>query len=202
MLSGLSVYYSRQRRNTLQQTTVRHPSKGQFVINGRSRGQFCAKAPPLNAVLLQYSPPDVVRRTAHILAGWSGDLLIAGDFNFPLDDLNYTHAKRFADILDGFGLQQHVKGPTHKKGHTLDLIITRFVVGPDVALVRSLKVRDPCIADHFAVHCELHLQKPRFGKKVVKFRKLRSIDIDSFCEDLRDSDLPLKSYSHLVNFQL
>ena len=59
------------------------------------------------------------------------------------------------------------------------------------------KVGDPCIADHFAVHCELHLQKPRFGKKVVKFRKLQSIDIDSFCEDLRDSDLLLKSYSHL-----
>ena len=62
----------------------------------------------------------------------------------------------------------------------------------------TCKVRDPCIADHFAVHCELHLQKPRFGKKVVKFRKLRSIDIDSFREDLlRDSDLLQKSYSHL-----
>ena len=82
-------------------------------------------------------------------------------------------------------------------GHTLDLIITRSVVGLDDDLVRRVKVRDPCIADHFAVHCELHLQKPRFGKKVVKFRKLRSIDIDSFCEDLRDSDLLQKSYSHL-----
>ena len=51
-------------------------------------------------------------------------LLIAGDFNFHLDDLNNKHAKRFVDILDGFGLQQHVKGPTHNKGHTLDLIIT------------------------------------------------------------------------------
>ena len=99
--------------------------------------------------------------------------------------------------MDGFGLQQHFKGPTHKKGHTLDLIITRSVVGLDDDLVRRVKVRDPCIADHFAVHCELHLQKPRFEKKVVKFCKLRSIDIDSFYEDLRDSDLLQKSYSHL-----
>ena len=82
-------------------------------------------------------------------------------------------------------------------GHTLDHIITRSVVGLDDDVVRRVKVTDPCIADHFAVHCELHLQKPRFGKKVVKFRKLRSIDIDSFCEDLRDSDLLQKSYSHL-----
>ena len=142
-------------------------------------------------ILCVYRPPDesayalfyeeFSRLLEHILAGWSGDLLIAGDFNFHLDDLNNRHAKRFVDILDGFGLQQHVKGPTHKKGHTLDLIITRSVVGLDDDLVRRLKVRDPCIADHFAVHCELHLQKPRFGKKVVKFRKLRSIDINSFC---------------------
>ena len=48
----------------LTKTTVPHPGKGQLVINGRSRGHFCAKAPPLNAVLLQYSPPGVARRTA------------------------------------------------------------------------------------------------------------------------------------------
>ena len=71
------------------------------------------------------------------------------------------------------------------------------MVGLDDDLVRRVKVRDPCIADHFVVHCELHLQKPRLGKKVVKFRKLRSIDIDSFCEDRRDSDLLQNSYSHL-----
>ena len=104
------------------------------------------------------------RLLEHILAGWSSDLLIAGDFNFHLDDLNNRYAKRFVDILDGFGLQQHVKGPTHNKGHTLDLIITTSVVGLDDDLVRRVQVRDPCIADHFAVHCELHLQKPRFGK--------------------------------------
>jgi len=71
------------------------------------------------------------------------------------------------------------------------------VVGLDDDLVRCVKVRDPCIADHFAVHCELQLQKLHFGKKVVKFRKLQSIDIDSFCEDLCDSYLLQKSYSHL-----
>ena len=99
--------------------------------------------------------------------------LIAGDFNFHLDDLDNRHVKQFVDILDGFGLQQHVKGPTHKKGHTLDLIITRLVMGPDDALVQRVKVRDPCIADHFTVHCELHLQKPCFVKKVVNACSLR-----------------------------
>ena len=44
---------------------------------------------------------------------------------------------------------------------------------------------------------KLHLQKLRFGKKVVKFCKLQSIDINSFCEDPRNSDLLQKSYLHL-----
>ena len=77
--------------------------------------------------------------------------MIARDFNFHLDDLNNRHAKQFVDILDGFGLQQHVKGPTHKKGHTLDFIITRSVVELDDDLVQRVKVRDPCIADHFEI---------------------------------------------------
>ena len=76
-------------------------------------------------ILCVYRPPDesayalfyeeFSRLPEHILAGWSGDLLIAGDFNFHLDDLNNRHAKRFVDILDGFGLQQHFKGPTQKR---------------------------------------------------------------------------------------
>ena len=41
-------------------------------------------------ILCVYRPPDeqFSRLLDHILAGWSGDLLIAGDFNFHLDDLN------------------------------------------------------------------------------------------------------------------
>ena len=34
-------------------------------------------------------------------------------------------ACKFEDILSGFGLEQHVKGATHCRGHTLDLLITR-----------------------------------------------------------------------------
>ena len=30
----------------------------------------------------------------------------------------------FLDLLESMGLQQHVDVPTHKSGHTLDLIIT------------------------------------------------------------------------------
>ena len=75
---------------------------------------LCVYRPPdENAYALFYE--EFSRLLEHILAGWSGDLLIAGDFNFHLDDLNNRHAKRFVHILDGFGLQQHFKGPTQKR---------------------------------------------------------------------------------------
>ena len=51
-------------------------------------------------------------------------LVISGDFNFHLDDLCDNDTKKFMDLLETFRLSQHVSGPTHLSGHTLDLIIT------------------------------------------------------------------------------
>ena len=45
------------------------------------------------------------------------------------------------------------------------------------------------ISDHLAVFCNLSLKKPQFRKKVISTRKLRSLDIDSFREDVRNSSL-------------
>ena len=111
--------------------------------------------------------------------------MITGDFNFHLDNTSDIHAKRFVGILNAFGLKQHVSGPTHEKGHTLDLVITKS----EDTLIRRTWVRDSAIADHFAVHCDLRLEKPSFREKMVTFRKLRSIDIESLCGDIRDSCL-------------
>ena len=45
------------------------------------------------------------------------------------------------------------------------------------------------ISDHLAVFCNLSLKKPQFRWKVISTRKLRSLDIDSFREDVRNSSL-------------
>ena len=86
--------------------------------------------------------------------------------------------------MEAFNLKQLVKGATHVSGHTLDLLITS-----DESLVKHVVVRDPALSDHHAVYCNLCLQKPQFAKNVVNFRKLRSIDMDSFREDIRSSSL-------------
>ena len=54
-----------------------------------------------------------------------GSLVIAGDFNFHIDDTTDTAAANFLSLLESFDLQQHVRSCTHRAGHTLDLVITR-----------------------------------------------------------------------------
>ncbi len=52
-------------------------------------------------------------------------LLIAGDFNFHLDDLADDDSRKFIEVLETFGLTQHVMVPTHVSNHILDIIVTR-----------------------------------------------------------------------------
>ena len=52
------------------------------------------------------------------LAVITNDVIITGDLNFHLDNVNDADAVRFNCTLDARGLVQHVVGPTHKKGHT------------------------------------------------------------------------------------
>ena len=83
------------------------------------------------------------------------DLVIAGDFNFNLNDSNNAEVSQFMDILFTYDLIQHVHDPTHENGHTLDLIITRSSSN----FVKNAKV-DYKISDHFSIKCHLSLGKP------------------------------------------
>lgn len=74
-------------------------------------------------------------------------LVIAGDFNFHMDLMHSKDAETFNELLETFGLSQHVLVPTHIFGHILDLIITRstndLILGPINATFR--------LSDHFLV---------------------------------------------------
>ena len=118
--------------------------------------------------------------------------MLVGDFNFHIDRQTDCDAKRFVSILDSFDLVQHVAGPTHRDGHTLDLVITR---ASEKELVSNCCVGQR-ISDHFAVHCNLALVKPSLERKVISYRKTRSIDFDKFRQDLANSSLLSDSSDH------
>ncbi|XP_046454933.1 uncharacterized protein LOC124202627 [Daphnia pulex] len=104
-----------------------------------------------------------------------GKLLIVGDFNIHTDVGANPTAIKFQSILHLSGLSQHVHGPTHLDGHSLELVISR----------KSDNVVTDCsvsylICDHFAVHTFVKacgIPRPR---KKITYRELHNINEENF----------------------
>ncbi len=127
------------------------------------------------------------------------NLVVTGDFNIhmdmllvPEDSLQSESAKqarrtacKFQDLLSGFGLKQHIVGPTHRRGHTLDLLITRS----SDSVLHSVPVVDTMLSDHWSILFKVCIRRPTPVLKHVTFRKTKSIDIDSLKQDISQSEL-------------
>jgi len=81
---------------------------------------------------------DVLNKVLH----GKRSVILAGDFNIHVDDINDPNAKSFLDILSVFGLSLHIKDSTHGGGHTPDLLITHYVVPS------TITVSPPHLTDH------------------------------------------------------
>ena len=112
----------------------------------------------------------------------SEPLIITGDFNIHMDIPD--ESTQFSELLETFSLVQHVRQPTHEKGHTIDLIITRS----SDQIVSSDPVSDELFSDHFSISCSLSLLKPDLVAKEVTIRP-KTLDLQSFLDDLASSDL-------------
>ncbi len=127
------------------------------------------------------------------------NVCIVGDFNIHMDMLDvsedsistdsarqsWRNACHFNDLLQSFGLKQHVVGPTHRSGHTLDLVITRS----EDALLHRPPLVDTMMSDHWSILFTVRIRKPAPVMRRVTFRKIRDIDIDSLRSDLLDTTL-------------
>ena len=91
------------------------------------------------------------------------------------------------------GLTQHVTGPTHNDGHTLNLIITRSFDG----VVSTKPVVDTYVSDHASILCDIDYCKPVELFENVSYRKIKSIDIDALRDQVTASELCTKDFSDL-----
>ena len=116
----------------------------------------------------------------------TGRPIIVGDFNLHLDQPQTPIVSRFLDVLHDSGFKQHVTGPTHIKGHTLDLVITHV----DDNMIYSIDTHYPGLSDHFAPVCTLTLAKPTAAlHKWVMVRKLKQVDQTELRQNIQDSTL-------------
>ena len=115
----------------------------------------------------------------------NSNLLLVGDFNVHVDDAEDREAVQFLEVLESCGLKQHVWEPTHVRGHTLDLVITR----KDINLVSEVSTHRHLPSDHYAVTCYVDIARPPSSKRTLTIRDIRRIDIDEFKNDIVKSPL-------------
>lgn len=77
--------------------------------------------------------------------------ILAGDFNIWVDDIK--KGGMFLRFLQDNNLVQHVRGPTHRRNHTLDLVLTRNVE------ISDLNVQNNNMSDHFTVYFKARPKK-------------------------------------------
>ncbi len=137
------------------------------------------------------------------------NVVITGDFNIHMDLLllpdaalrtdsekqSKQTATKFMDILSSFGLEQHIRGPTHRSGHTLDLLITRC----DDNVLRGSPVIDSYVSDHWSLLYKVCIHKPAPILKTVTFRNVKEVDLDMFRADLSRSKLIVDPPQDLEN---
>lgn len=77
------------------------------------------------------------------------------NFNLHVDIINDKRATDFINTLDDFGFTQHVYGPTHNRGHTLDLVFSKGLN----AQISS--VRDVALSDHYFIEFFMSVPMPQ-----------------------------------------
>src|SRR5215469_10066048 len=113
-------------------------------------------------------------------------LVISGDFNIHVDDLNSFGTRSFLDTLHSFDLRQFVDFSTHDSGHTLDLISSTTIA----PLLTDLHSYFPALSDHDAVRASISVPVRNRPSRTTKlFRPFRSIDPAAFSSDILSSSL-------------
>jgi hypothetical protein len=116
----------------------------------------------------------------------SGRLLIVGDLNIHLESKTNKYACHFRELLNSHNLFQHVNGPTHEKGHTLDAVITRV---DDTSLVDNLQLTPFAFSDHEFISFKTAWTKSISKKVTQSYRNLKGVDIAKFNDSLLSSQL-------------
>jgi hypothetical protein len=107
--------------------------------------------------------------------------IIMGDLNIHFENTNSADAVSLSDMLNQFHWQQHVQGPTHEGGHTLDLIMSKIDASVPI-IAKSIRIESG-LADHSAITFTLNCTKPKPPTIQLSSRKLSKVNIDLFWTD-------------------
>ena len=103
------------------------------------------------------------------LAATKDKFLIAGDINIHCDVTSDRHTIQLNDILSMFDLIQVIDSPTHRVGHTLDVIITRS----KEINITGVQVSDISLSDHFLLSFLVDCRTLKSYYKTITYRSIK-----------------------------
>ena len=112
-----------------------------------------------------------------------------------LDSHTDSDADKFSDLLETFGLIQHVTTPTHSSGHILDLVVTRSCYDLLLQTPRTTLF----ISDHCFIETAMAFPRPELSIKEICFRQYKKIDIETFQNNILDCKLHHNPPTDLLN---
>ena len=168
---------------------------------------LCAviKCCPRILLLTVYRPPNLPAAAfilfcelLSVICVLFDNIVISGDFNIHVDSPDSTHARDFLALIDTFNLIQHIQGPTHSQGHTLDLVITK-----DVTV--STSVVDLALSDHSCIFFEVCMSPYNHNSSImIRKRAINDNTCVLFEQALLESTSPLPQSADdlLENFNI
>ena len=106
--------------------------------------------------------------------------IIIGDLNIHMNNPDSADTNTFLDILDSLDLTNRIQFPTHKSQNTIDLVISPR----QSSIINSVSQGHPS-SDHYLVNFQIQYTTTKPITKMIKFRKLNSINPQAFGRDVR-----------------
>lgn len=116
------------------------------------------------------------------------DFIIAGDINIHVET-DEASSLKFQEIINIFDLKQHVAGPTHIKGHTIDVIITRN----DKSAISNVAITKYNLSHHFMIDFVFKAEIIEASTKTITYRNVKKVNCKTFCTDIETEYCKLPS---------
>ena len=151
-----------------------------------------------NKKLIIYHPPigspkgnthttflDEVCKLIQLLITNYSNLVLLGDFNIHIQDIESADSIAYNDMMEALGLTQHIEELTHRLGNTLDLIYTESL--DRVRVIHSFIGN--FISDHRMIGIELKIKKQLEKHQSTMHRNYKDFNLNNFSQVFNNNEI-------------
>lgn len=163
-------YYSSSSENVLEQLWLMVQFKNRKVALG------VIYRPPNAHVEMCLNELSTIIEQIYLEAN---SVILLGDININLLDLNSTDSNKFNILLTNFDLCQVIKDPT-RITNTTESLIDIICTSRDMTTKNCGTMDLLNITDHMMVHCNINIESEIVCPNIIYYRYFKDLDLNSF----------------------